>query len=210
MTDTVTEVHAIWAKKDSHKLPLERELDSLLSGYVYYPEEEWAMYEMRPPDTYPLAASWRDKSGDVFVFLLETAEALRMTGPDYLVFVAGQPNLVKKVTGSIHSHKEILEKVEKRQLAGQRADLSLEGEIEKKSIERFTKIVGIFTVIVNAFSLYLRSIPEPDLGGSKFSVAYKALVVSVHIGSLVLLLLIILLAIAYIFNYGMLMLRRGP
>jgi hypothetical protein len=50
MDDVLTESYAIWAKPNSKSLSFGQQLDSLLPGFVYYPEEEWATYNFRPPD----------------------------------------------------------------------------------------------------------------------------------------------------------------
>ncbi len=159
--------------------------------------------------TYPLIASWRDKQGKVFIFLLEINECTQNNKPDYLAFVAGDSRLVKPTSRLIGEHKENLEKIEKRDLAGKRADKSLQDEINRKSIERFTKIVGIFAVIVNGFSLYLRSMPAPKIGNEFLKSIYEVMLVFIHFGALSLLFLIIFLAIAYTIKFGALMLRRG-
>ncbi|MCW8966083.1 MAG: hypothetical protein OQK82_05290 [Candidatus Pacearchaeota archaeon] len=206
MNESITENYRIWYKKDINKLPIERQFDGMLKDYVYYPEEEWSIYNMRPADKYPLIGSWRNKEGSLFIFLFETNHY--ENEPDYLVYIAGLPDLVKPMSKLIGGHKEILEKIEKRELASKRADESLSSETKKKSLERFAKIAGIFTVIVNAFSLYLRTIPTPSIQNETLKSIYEFMVMLVHFSALSLLILIILFAIAYVIKYGLLMLGR--
>jgi hypothetical protein len=63
-------------------------------------------------------------------------------------------------------------------------------------------------VIVNAFSLYLRSLPTPDLQNEVLLDVYRWLIAAVHFGALALLLLIIALAFAYLLKFGILLVRR--
>jgi len=97
MKDSITENYRIWCKKDINKLPIERQFDGMLKDYLYYPEEEWSVYNMRPADRYPLIGSWRNKDGDLFIFLFETNHD--ENDPDYLVYIAGVPELVKPING---------------------------------------------------------------------------------------------------------------
>lgn len=70
-----------------------------------------------------------------------------------------------------------------------------------------TYLVGLFTVVVNAFSLYLRQLPPPPLPAPAIQDTYEFLVVAVHIAALILLLIITLISIGYVLRYGILMLR---
>ena len=69
-------------------------------------------------------------------------------------------------------------------------------------------MIGIFAVIVNAFSLYLRKLPPPDNFIESFKTAYASLVMVVHFSALLLLLMIVLVSIVYTARYGYMMLRR--
>jgi hypothetical protein len=129
-------------------------------------------------------------------------------GADYRVLISGRTAQVISVGVQIVSHKSNLEKIEKRALSERKADGEFNEEVRSQSIERFAKIVGIFTVIVNAFSLYLRTLPPPGIQDEHFLTFYRWLVASVHIGALALLLLIIVMAFAYLMKFGFLLMRR--
>jgi hypothetical protein len=208
MDDVLTESYAIWAKPNSKSLSFGQQLDSLLPGFVYYPEEEWATYNFRPPDNADLLGAWRTRAGDAFIFLLSGSERkAKSVGPDYRVLVSGPSSQVMSVGVQIASHKSNLEKIEKRSLAERKAVGEFNEEVKGRSIERFAKIVAIFAIIVNAFSLYLRTLPPPGIQNEFFMNFYRWLIASVHIGALALLLLIIVMAFAYLIKFGFLLLR---
>ncbi|MDO9011680.1 MAG: hypothetical protein Q7U78_07735 [Gallionella sp.] len=208
MDDELTESYAIWAKTSPSDLPFGRQLDSILPTCVYYPEEEWNTFNFRPPENKDLVGAWRDKEGEAFIFLLRATEGVTEDqGPDYQVLVSGKSELVRNIGKRIDSHKGSLEKLQRREIAVRKVEENFSEEINTKSIERFTAIVGIFSVIVNAFSFYLRSLPAPDLP-DEFLTIYKWLISLVHIGALSLLLLIIALAFAYLVKFGFLLIQR--
>lgn len=208
MENFVTESHALWARRDTNKMPLERQLDGILDGYLYYPEFEWPKYNVRPPDNHPLIASWRTSCGNAYVFLLEVYQPTKTDEFSYLVIAVGINEEVKKVNNLINTHKLSLSKIEKKELAGKVANKNLDEEIKKRSIENFSKIIGIFTVIVNAFSLYLRKLPPPENVADVLKGTYSILIIIVHFSAIFLLLLIVFLLIVYTFRYGSMMLKR--
>lgn len=203
----LTECHALWTRNDVPMAPLERQLDEILQGYLFYPEFEWPIYNVRPPDNHPLVASWRNTSGNAFVFLLEVYQP-KNDEPNYLVILVGYQEEIEIINNLIGTHKLNLSKIEKKQLARESAGKGLEDETENKSIERFSKVIAIFAIIVNLFSLYLRKLPPPSNVIESFKVAYASLVMVVHFSALLLLLLIVLISIVYTARYGYMMLRR--
>jgi hypothetical protein len=203
----LTECHALWTRHDASMPPLERQLDEVLQGYLFYPEFEWPMYNVRPPDNHPLVASWRTADGDAFIFLLEVYQP-KQDEPNYLVILAGYKDEIQAVNSLIGAHKLNFTKIEKKQLAKASAGKGLEDETKNKSIERFSKVIGVFALIINAFSLYLRELPSPENINDLFKTAYASLVMIVHFSALLLLLLIVIVSIVYTARYGYMMLRR--
>lgn len=211
MDDVLTESYAIWAKTSPTDLSFGSQLDSILPACVYYPEEEWNTFNFRPPETKDedLLGAWRNHDGEAFIFLLGiNKDQSDSQSPDYRVLVSGKSDLVKGIGKRIVSHKGSLDKLQRRELAVRKADENFTDEIKTKSVERFAAIVAIFSVIVNAFSLYLRTLPIPDIQDEIFSSIYRRLIELVHIGALMLLLLIIVLAFAYLVKFGLLLIRR--
>jgi hypothetical protein len=207
----VTENHAIWAPVGPESFPLERQLDKLLSTQdcVYYPEEEWITHNMRPPDNYPLVAAWRDVVARVFIFLLEKSSSRKSGSSQYLVLVAGVAERVKQVGRTITSIKGNLDKEQRSELEGQRVERRLDTETRRKPAVKFSVAIGIFTAVVNALSLYLKRVDPPHFVNEELQTTYLSIVAAVHIASVLLLLLIVLLAIAYVVKFGIMMMRSG-
>ncbi|MGZ5550830.1 MAG: hypothetical protein ACXW07_08755 [Nitrososphaeraceae archaeon] len=204
----VTETHALWVVEKELVSSVERQIDEILHEFLCYPDFEWAKYEIRPPENLDLIGSWRDKNGETFVFLLRNAGEFKNSAYEYLVIVVGFTNNVSRISGLIKSHKCIMHAVENKELKRKEIAESLKEESSNKSIESFSKLVGIFTILINAFSLYLRDLPAPT-GMSSFAYSIYSLLVSLlHLAALVLLLLILSLAVFYVSRYGYMMLRR--
>lgn len=209
MDEVLNESYAIWDKPSPASLPFSRQLDGMLPGCVYYPEEEWGTFNYRPPEHSDLLGAWRTQRGDAFVFLLSFhRKQVEADTPDYRVLVAGRGDVVRSIGKQIVAHKGVLERVQRRELATKKADENFTEEVNTKSLQRFTAIVAVFAAIVNAFSLYLRNLPVPDFANETLLVTYRWLIVAVHFGALALLLLIVAIAFAYLLKFGLLLVRR--
>lgn len=209
MDDVLTESYAVWDKPNPSSLPFSRQLDAILPSCVYYPEEEWATFNYRPPEHSDLLGAWRGSTGEVFVFLLADRKRSAVPdAPDYRVLITGRSDMVRGIGRQVVSHKGTLERVQRREFATKKADENFAEEINTKSLQKFSAIVAVFAVIVNAFSLYLRSLPIPELQNDVLQSVYRWLIAAVHFGALALLLLIIALAFAYLLKFGLLLVRR--
>jgi hypothetical protein len=209
MPDLLTESYAVWSSSDTAESSFARQLDSVLDGFVYYPDEEWATFEYRPPEDADLLGAWRNREGSAFVFLLSgSVEPKKSLSPTYRVLITGATSAVRQIGEKVAAQKSTRERIEKKEIAERVAGDYFTAELNSRSIERFSAIVAIFTVIVNAFSLYLRALPEPKIQDARFLIAYQWLLACVHVGALLLLLVAIGLAIAYLLKFGILLVGR--
>ena len=208
----IPERYAIWLTPNAVCPSIGRELDSILKGYFYYPEEEWGRFDIRPPESSDLSGSWRDNKGTTFIFLLRNYHNTdggqsRDQGPDYEVIVFGNGEVISEIGKRIGLLKSSLYKIEKKEIAERRATESFASEVKSKSSRHLVGTVAIFTVIVNALSLYLRKLPPPELQNEWFSVAYNWTIGILHIGALLLLLLIVIISFLYLMKFGALLIR---
>lgn len=186
-------------------------MDTLLSemGWVYYPEEEYRIHNMRPPDTQPLAAAWRNINARIFVFLLGSAGSKA----GYLVIVTGTGEdtreEVTQIGRRITSHKEHITRLKKRERDANRFGRKLERETRRKPVTKFGVIIGIFVAVINALSLYLRHVDTPQFDNNLARQVYVWLVAAVHIMAIAFLLLIIFFGMVYTVRYAIMMLRSG-
>jgi hypothetical protein len=211
MEDVLNESYAIWDKPNGETLPFSRQLDSMLINFncVYYPEEEWGAYNFRPPEHSDLLGAWRTQSGEAFIFLLTINNNRTETSvPDYRVLLAGHREIVRAIGKQIISHKGILEQVQRRELSIKKADENFTEEIKTKSLYWVSGMVFVFTIIINAFSIFFRSLPVPDLQSETLVNIYKFIIVAFHISAIGLLLVIVLIAFAYLIKFGALLVRR--
>lgn len=200
---------ALWLRESERDVPVEVTIDQAFEGYLFYPEPEWARFGYRPPENLPLIGAWRNHGGNIFVFLLDRTPKRQTNSPrQLLLYVAGDKTEIDSIEVKISSIKTLLAKAERKELRGRDAAYRLEGEEKAQSIERLMKLIGLFTVIVNSFSLYLRKLPPPSFPNESFSYFYKLLLTAVHFSALLLLLLTIIISLFYAFRYGLLLLRR--
>lgn len=198
----------LWANSFEHAMPLPRSIDHALSDYVFYPEPEWARFGYRPPENIPLLGAWRDPGGNVFAFLLDLAPRKAAAGEKrVLLYVSGMRDAVEEVGARVTALKSVLAKSERKEIQVRHAEHRIEQEKKSPAVARLLKLIGLFTVVVNAFSLYLRQLPPPNLPAPSVQDAYQLLVVVVHFAALLLLLVITLIGIGYVLRYGILMLR---
>lgn len=199
----------LWSNSIKHEMPLSRSVDHALSEYVFYPELEWAKHGYHPPENYPLLGAWRDTAGTVFAFLLDlSVDDQNGKEKRLLFYVSGESSAVEEIGCKVTALKEILTKTERKEIQVRHTENRIEQEKRSPAVTRLLKLIGLFTVVVNAFSLYLRELPLPNLTSASIQEVYQLLVVIVHFSALILLLIITLIAVGYVLRYGFLILRR--
>ena len=199
----------MWPRESEREIPVEVTIDQAFEGYLFYPEPEWARFGYRPPENFPLIGAWRDARGKVFIFLLDRTRKRPSDSPrQLLLYVSGDKREIGSIERRITSLKTLLAKTERKELRGRDAAFRLEGEKKAQSVERLMKLIALFTVIVNGFSLYLRKLPPPTFPIVSFAYFYQLLLSAIHFTALLLLLLTIIICLFYAFRYGLLLLRR--
>ena len=190
-------------------MPLPRSVDQALADYVFYPEPEWTRFGYRPPDNLPLLGAWRDAAGTAFAFLMNpTTDAGAPSANPVLLYVSGAKDAVEAIGSKVTALKSVLAKSERKEIQVRHAEDRIEQEKKSPAVGRLLKLVGLFTVVVNAFSLYLRKLPLPNLPSASVQQTYQVLVIVVHFAALFLLLIITLIGVGYVLRYGILMLKR--
>ena len=199
----------LWPTSSKHTMPLPRSVDHALADYVFYPESEWTRFSYRPPDNLPLLGAWRDAAGTAFAFLMTPAagDGAPSKKP-VLLYVSGAKDAVEDIGSKVTALKSVLAKSERKEIQVRHAEDRIEQEKKSPAVARLLKLVGLFTVVVNAFSLYLRQLPLPNLPSAPVQQAYQVLIIVVHFAALLLLLIITLIGVGYVIRYGILMLRR--
>lgn len=200
----VTECIALWTLQVEHRPQLESEVDRIFSEYRYYDETEWPKYNVRPNDQFPLLGSWRNTDGTAFSFLTGPGES----SDHYRLYIVGKAADIKKMSSLIEDLKVNLHKVEKRVLAARIANSELESEHARKAIERFTSIIGLFSLIGTALTSYLKGQGAPEFHWTWLGGLYSLFLSLIHLLMLALLLITLVIAITYIARYGLMLLRR--
>ena len=207
-TSACTASWLLWPNSSETALPLPRAVDEALEGYRFYPESDWSTFGYRPPENYVVCGSWRDDAGAGFVFLLDRSTNANATAAQFLLQAAGAKHVVEDIEHRVSALKIGLARAEKKLMSVKHADVRLEVERQSPAVTSLIKLVGLFTVLINAFSLYLRQLPAPKLPSPVLESVYEFVVLLVHFLAIGLLLLITLVGVAYAVRYAVLMLRR--
>jgi len=200
---------ALWPKPDDDIWTIPKGIDQSLSGYLFYPEIEWTKYGYRPPESQTLMGAWRNAEGTVFIYLLDQENLKqKFDQRHFILYVAGNKTGIDAVEVIVNNFKSRFMRSEKRDLSSETAKKLLKDESKTKHIERLIKVVGLFTAIVNAFSLYIRKLPPPPEFGPYAQTCYNVLIYAIHFSALFLLLIVTLIAIIYAIKYGRLISKR--
>ncbi|MBI5409783.1 MAG: hypothetical protein HZA14_10495 [Nitrospirae bacterium] len=207
--NSYTACWALWPKPDEDIWAIPKGIDRSLSGYLFYPEIEWAKFGYRPPESQTLMGAWRNPEGTVFVFLLDQENLKQKSDQRHcILYVAGNKSEINVVVDIVNNFKDRFIRSEKRDLSFETAKKKLEDESKAKYIERLLKIIGLFAAIVNAFSLYIRTLSPPAEFGLYAKVIYNLMIYAIHFSALVLLFIVTLIAIVYAVRYGLLISKR--
>jgi len=196
----------LWPNKGLIKISLEKEIDCVLSGYKYYPEYEWAKYGVRPPENNTIIGSWRDGEASVFIFLFQNN--LLKNNEHYIINLTGKTDEIEKVEKHINNIKHSLISSERKILKSQKVEKTLEKEHTTKTTNKLIKFVCIFTVIINAFSAYLKKTPSPTINIEILSKIYTFTIILIHLLALFLLILVCIISILYLIKYAFLLIKR--
>jgi hypothetical protein len=202
---TISASWAIWQSPDQ-AAALAGMLDQVLIGWCFYPEAEWGKYGYRPPEGAFLTAAWRMIDGSAFGFLVDAPT--KGQGPASIFHCTAKESVLAVIEAKINGVKGNLFRAESRKLRDARNRRRLDGADKSKSINKLLKLVGLFALVVNALSLYLRKIPPPDIKFGAIAAVFNVLLATVHITALALLLLLIIICIVYAVRYGILLIGR--
>lgn len=203
----VTAYWSLWLHDTDSEISIAKQIDQLFTDYRYYPESEWSNYGYRPPESYSILGSWRNNTGETFIFLLETTDKQPSNQKQLLLCVVGSKLEMTKTEKKIQLYKGKLAKIDKKVLKEQKEISTLDRD-NSQSIDRLIKLGGVSTVIINALSLYLRTIPTPNLYYTVFTEIYKILMIVIHILAIVLLLIYIIICLSFSIRYGFLLIKR--
>lgn len=205
-------IHRSWVIYGSSKREIskiQRGVDSILSGYSFYPEVDWGQYGYRPPDGHQIMGAWRHPETKAFAFLLDNPN-IRAVEPSIqlLLQIAGENVEISQLEPKIEALKTELHIEEQKDRVDTYLGERLDRIRKSKSLAPLTGVLCLFTAIINAFSLYLRKLPPPELGWQEFIEIYRVFLGVIHLGALLLLLLVIAIVAGFLIKYGMLLIRR--
>lgn len=200
---------AIYCPTKKDVLWTQKEIDNIFSDFSFYPGIEWDQYGYKPPQDYQVLGAWRLPTNQLFAFLLDNPSMMSF-GSSYplLVYVIGHENEVDNLVPKLDRLKSRFSNQEKRGMSIQAASKSIEKVHKARHIVFLASILGVFTAIINGFSLYIRELPSPHFQITMISKAYSFLLSLIHPLSIILLICVIILIILITIFYGILVLKR--
>src|SRR4030043_1982720 len=189
-------------------IKIQKEVDHIFSDYSFYPEIEWGKYGYRAPEGHQVLGAWRHPQTRAFVFLLDNPSMVKIKpSTQTLLYIIGDETEISKLKPKCDLLKSRFAEIRKKDEKISDIATRLDRIQKSRPLGVIMTVLALFTAFVNGFSLYLRKLPAPKMHSDELSVIYGYFVVSVHIGSLVLLLIIICFLAIFLFKYGRLVLK---
>ena len=198
-----------YGSDQTDQIRIQKEVDQIFSEYSFYPEIEWARYGYRAPEGHQVLGAWRHPQTRAFAFLLDNPSMLTIEPyRQILLYIIGDETEIFKFTHKCELLKNKFAFMDKKGETMSDISTRLDQIQKAKPLGMITTILVLFTALINGFSQYLRTLPPPNMHSEKLSIIYGYIVVSVHIGSLALLLIIICFLAIFLLKYGRLVLKR--
>lgn len=199
----------ILSRSDAETTRIQQAVDKSLKGYLFYPYADWPRYGYRAPDGHEVLGAWRHPKTLAFVFLLNNPQMSPLRSvSQILVYAADVRVEIEKFEEPISRIKEDVAAASRQKETETALQKRLASADILRSPKRLMVMLGTFTVIVNAFSLYLRKLPPPPVINQEMTGTYTTILILIHMSALLLLLASILICLAYVLKYGYLILRR--
>jgi hypothetical protein len=194
---------AILVPSENEVHTIEKEIDKIFSDYSFYPEEEWSFYDCKPPDGYQVLGAWRHPNIRSYVFLLNNeARKKYVSNIQLIIYIISEKSQIDKSIIALHKLTE---------------RYSFEDIFLDKRIERIHKLkapafllslLGVFTAIINAFSLYIFKLPELNIHNLIMKTLYNSLTSLFHVMAVIFLINFCLVCIVFLIKYGFLILKK--
>jgi hypothetical protein len=182
---------------------IEKEIDKIFYDYSFYPEEEWVVYDCKPPDGYQVLGAWRHPFITSYAFLLNNSGREKIFSNIQLIIC------IKADKKHIHT---IISRLHKLKFKYSFKDIFLDERIDRihklKAPAFMISLLGAFTAIINAFSLYIMKIPEPMINNTILKNIYNSLISIFHVLAILFLINFCLICIFFLTKYGLLIVRK--
>lgn len=197
------------ASSEDETKKIQSSVDTLFSGYSFYPEVDWKRYGFFPPDGHRVLGAWRHPDTIVFTFLLDNPLMQdRGNYRQFLIYAVGNEDVISMLDGRILSIKKGLKKEAHREAQMIGAASRLDQMSPNRSTGVFTAVLTFVTGLVNAYSYYLRTLEPPRLNSQYLEFLYSSLLSLVHFLALGLLVMVTVLFGLFLLKYAFILIRR--
>lgn len=184
-------------------------IDDIFSDYSFYPEIEYAYYNVYPPEGYAQLGAWRQKDSKAFSFLLDNPKMDRgKQSNQFLIYFIGEENEISVIEPQILALKTYnsLEEYDKKE------DYLLDKRLNRVQKSKYwgviTLVLGIYTAIINAFALYLKQLSLPPSWNPYLISTIEFFISLFLITAILLLIVFVLILVIFIIKYGILLIKR--
>jgi len=208
---TLENIHSwvFYTKHNNDLSIIQRDINNLFSEYSFYPEIDWNKYGYHPPDGYQVLGGWRHPLSRSFVFLLDNPYMVSVEpNAQVILYVFGEDTELKRIENRLGSFKLKYEIEDRKEAIGLQIEERLQKFKLSRSFKIFSIVLVIFTTIVNAFSLYIRQLPPPDIKNLTIIDTYTYFLTLIHFSALILLFLVILFVGIILVKFSYLTLKK--
>jgi len=187
---------------------IQRDVDLIFSGYSFYPEFDWRIYNYPPPEGYKVMGAWRHPEKRVFAFLLDNPKIVTIKPTIQLVlFAIGHSMEISNLEAQISSLKNRLASADIKVRENLRIGDRLKA-VNRKPLYIITAVLGIFVAVINAYSFYRWKIGPFEFGNQELSIIYKYLWAPLHFIALILFTFAGLICAVFLIKFGYLLIKR--
>jgi hypothetical protein len=199
----------LYGLSDKDTLNARKEVDKAFRDYSFYPSLEWDEYGIYPPEGHTVLGAWRQTESKAFAFLIDNPSmSTGRMDQQLLVYVIGEDDELRLLEPRLMILKKSFSFKEDNIRSNDYLRQRLTRIEKSKSLTYLSGILTIYTAIVNAFSLYLRQLAPPPTWSPVLITIVNGFASLVHISALLLLIVFIFFVGAFVFRYGILLLKR--
>ena len=199
----------VYLRSEDDISKIQKEVDTLFSEYVFYPELDWDQYGYRPPECHQVLGAWRHFNSRLFIFLLDNPFMMSCPPACQVLFhLAGETFLITQSQKKLNQLKTTFALSDKKA----EANVETEKRLTKMGVSRQYKILfgvlTLFTISLNTIAFFLKNQALPEFESQFLTVCLQYLLITVHLLAVSSLLIVMLISIILFVKYGLFFIRK--
>jgi hypothetical protein len=208
-TKTIQHSWVLFGLKESDILTIQKEVDTIFSSYSFYPEIEWDVCMVFPPENHQVMGAWRNKKANTFAFLLDNPAIYKdKRNRPLLVYLLGEERELTILEPQFVALKEFIS-VEQNVREG---DIQISKRLTRLQKSKYLaitySIIGVWTASINAFAYYLRTVSLPSTWNSLIVGIWNVFSAIFHLSAILLIVIMVLFLIIFTLKYIFLLVKK--